>query len=259
MRILALLLSIATLLAASGCAGRQSALPERIELAYFTGATQSQMLAPAPLRAGLAPSRLPDASAPWEANGELVLVGGMFWDPWGPFPDDASLLVNGTAVAVGWVLYVPGFAVGAVVSILTLPIPTMGLTAFTFLPFKVGEVFGTVGYYIIAVPLYAVQKVTWDGPCAFVRFIRLHSKSYQGQVDWLIPRVDDSDYGKSVYRKLKKLTGEDFGSREAWEKWWGAHRDDFDSDMNRVTPVAPEKAPEPAPAPAPAPMPAPAG
>ncbi len=246
---IASLLSIGLLAALSaGCSRPQSALPERIELSCRLSAPP----APAPAFIGLAPSRGPMADAAGCADADAALVGGMFWDPWGPFPDDASIVVNGPAVAVGWVLYVPGFAVGAVISILTLPIPTLGLTSFTFLPFKVGEAFGTVGYYVLAVPLYVVQKVVWDTPCALVRFIRLHSKSYKGQVDWLVPRHEDSAYGRQVQKKLKKLTGEDFGSREAWEKWWSAHRDEFDEDMKRVKAAEPEKAPVPTPVPAPA-------
>ncbi|HOX05588.1 MAG TPA: hypothetical protein PK280_04225 [Planctomycetota bacterium] len=243
------LVPVALLLAlAAGCSSQRSALPERIELASYAGAPVAAL----PLRAGLAPSRGP-AAASWETPGGPVLIGGMFWDPWGPFPDDASIVVDGTGVIVGWVLYVPGFALGAVISVLTLPIPTLGLTSFTFLPFKVGEIFGMVGYYVMVVPLYTVQKVCWDAPCALVRFIRLHSKSYKGQVDWLIPRHEDSPYGKQVQKKLKKLTGEDFGSREAWEKWWSTHRDEFDEDMDRVKPAAPEAKPAVPAAPAPAP------
>jgi len=246
MRTFALLLSTAAVLAASGCTRSQSAVPERLELSCFAGAPA----APGPVYIGLAPGRMPAslAPAPWETSGEPALVGGMFWDPWGPFPDDASIVVNGIAVAGGWIFYVPGFAVGAVASVLVFPF--LGISTFLWLPDSVGEIFGMAGYYVLAVPLYAVQKVCWDAPCALVRFIRLHSKSCKGQVEWLIPRHEDSPYGKQVQRKLKKLTGEDFGSREAWDKWWSAHRDEFDKDMKRIKPAAPA-APAPA-APTPA-------
>lgn len=235
MRKLLPLLAALLLPAAAGCLPGKAARPVDVSLA------------PAPViatpdGAPLAPGR--DRAAELLLPRETPLVGGFDWGMWGPFPEDATLPVDLIAFGGGCIFYVPGFAVGAVASLLLFPFPGMGIGTFLWLPDDVGDITGMVGYYALGIPFYAIQKIVWDAPCAFSRFLRLHCRSAKGQVEWLIPRVDDSPYGREVYEKLRDRTGEDFGSREAWEKWWDANRDRFDDDMKPARPA--EKKPAPA-------------
>ena len=237
MRIIPPLLAVLCLLAAAGCSRGESVQLRGVSLSLRPAASARSAVEVA----GLAPSRDPAADRQREA--EARLVGGLDWGMWGPFPEDATIPVDVIAFGSGCIFYVPGFAVGAVVSVVTIPV--LGISTFFWLPGDCGSITGSAGYYLLGIPFYAVQKIVWDGPCAFGRFLSLHCRSYKGQVDWLVPRVDDSPYGRDVYRKLKSLTGEDFGSREKWTEWWTAHRDEFDSDMERAAPAAPAPTPTP--------------
>ena len=239
---------VAVFLLVSGCAQRQAEPPERIAFSCWSGAP----CRPGPMPVGLAPSRLPAADE--QALMDEALIGGLDWGMWGPFPEDATIPVKVVAMGGGFIFYVPGFVVGAVASVLTFPI--LGIGTFLWLPTTCGGATGTAGYYILGVPFYAVQKVVWDGPRAFGRFVNLAVRSPKSKMNYLVTRVDDSPRGREVYQKLKKLTGEDFGSGEKWTGWWQAHRDEFDKNMKPIRPAAPEPKPGAPAAPKPAPAPA---
>jgi hypothetical protein len=161
------------------------------------------------------------------------------------------------AIAGGEIMLVPGFVVASLeVPFLLIP---YGGEAVEVAFHNTVPVFMVIGYCVVGSPFWLVKKVTWDGPCAFGRFLNLRLRSPKGAVDFLVARVADPKVGEQARAKLEALTGEKPKTAEEWAKWWQAHRDEFDRKMNRVKPAPEPALKEPAaPAPKPAPVPAPA-
>jgi hypothetical protein len=243
-----LLPAVLLALLAAGCSGRQSAFPERIELACFAGAPDL----PGTVCIGLAPSRARRVEVP--GPGGRDFVGGDF-----DIFMDAPLCDAGTE---GYFVAVPA-RIGAL--FLAMPFFILGLPFMLsdnervgYYAFAPTYVMLYVGAIVVGGPFWVVREVLWDAPCAFGRWLALSTRGPKGKVDFLVPRSGHPRIGDQVDARLRKLTGEPSNPAAGWPAWWQLHREEFDDDMTRVKPAGPERQPTSPGGPVPKPTPAPA-
>jgi len=151
---------------------------------------------------------------------------------------------------------IPGVPLGLVGVVVSLPFALFyGLDAL-WVGFY-GPVIGcgAGGYYLVGEIMLGIRAVFWEAPCAFGRFLALAFRNPKGRVNFLVSRADHPKIGKAVRMELEEITWEGPKSPEEWRAWWGTHRDEFDKNMKRIKPPAPE--PKPGAPRAPAPLPAP--